>query len=133
MKIGELAKKTDVNIETIRFYERKGIIKCPSKPLSGYRNYSNDYIAIIKFVKNAQSLGFSLKEIEDLLSLKVDEFNDCSLVKIKALAKIEEIENKINALVDMKKSLTEITNRCVGSGPTSSCNILNALDTEELR
>ncbi len=133
MKIGELAKEAGVNIETIRYYERKGIIQRPSKPLSGYRNYNNDIVVIVKLVKNAQKLGFSLKEIDGLLSLRVDQDNDCSVVKTRALKKIEEIEKKINALVDIKKSLTEITNKCIGSGPTSSCNILNALDTEELR
>lgn len=130
MKIGEVAQKAGINIETIRYYERKGIIKRPIKPETGYREYSEDVVAIIKFIKNAQRLGFSLSEIVGLLSLKFDPNKDCSLVKSQALDKITEIEKKIKALSLMKKSLQEITNKCNGLGSTSTCNILNALDSE---
>lgn len=132
MKIGEVAKKAEVNIETIRYYERKGIINRPEKPARGYRDYAEDVVAVLKFIKNAQKLGFSLSEIDGLLSLKFDPEKDCSLVKTRALDKITEIENKIYALQIMKQSLQEITNKCNGLGTTSTCNILNALDSEEL-
>lgn len=132
MKIGDVAKITGVSVETIRYYERTGIITKPTKPDKGFRNYTNDIVTVVKFVKNAQKIGFSLEEIKELLSLKIDPTNDCGLVKIKALSKIEEIEIKITTLETMKKSLIELANRCSGKGKTSTCSILNALDSEEL-
>ncbi len=128
MLIGETAKKAEVNIETIRYYERKGILALPKKSASGYREYSGETVAKIKFVKNAQYLGFSLKEIQDLLALKVDKNSDCSDVKSRALSKISEIKEKITALKEMQKSLEVITHKCSGKGPVSTCTILNAID-----
>lgn len=132
MKIGDLAKTTGVNIETIRYYQRKGILDKPQKPLNGYREYTEKSAVTVKFIKNAQKLGFSLYEIKELLSLRVDPESDCNEVKLRAIAKIEEIEAKIKVLENMKQSLTEITNKCSGIGVTSTCNILNALDSEDL-
>lgn len=131
MKIGEAAKAAGVNLETVRYYERKGMINRPTKTLNGFRDYSDDIVKAIKFIKNAQKLGFSLKEIEELLSLKVEPEKDCSIVKLKALHKIEEIENKIESLEAMKESLIEISSKCSGSGPTSTCSILNSLNNGE--
>lgn len=132
MRIGEVAKIAGINKETIRYYEKQGLIETPVKSSNGYRTYTKDTVSTIKFVKNAQKLGFSLKEIKNLLSLKLDADSDCSLVKKRAEEKIIEIQLKITALKEMKRSLTEITNKCDGHGSTASCNIINALDSKEL-
>jgi MerR family transcriptional regulator, copper efflux regulator len=131
MRISDAAKKAEVNVETIRYYERKGILEVPSTQRSGYREYSDDAVELIQFVKNAQNLGFSLKEIQGLLALKVDPASDCGDIKQRAVSKIAEIENKIRALEEMKKSLQVITSKCSGVGPVSSCTILNAMKHEE--
>ncbi|MGL1902094.1 MAG: heavy metal-responsive transcriptional regulator [Fibrobacterales bacterium] len=133
MLISETAKLAGVNIETIRYYERQGILEVPHKRESGYREYTQEAVALIQFVKNAQNLGFSLKEIKGLLAVKVDPQSDCGDVKQRALEKILEIEEKITALEAMKGSLEIITKRCSGKGPVSGCTILNAMEHEETR
>ncbi|MGL1936144.1 MAG: MerR family transcriptional regulator [Fibrobacterales bacterium] len=131
MLISETAKLAGVNVETIRYYERQGILETPLKRESGYREYTREAVALIQFVKNAQNLGFSLKEIKGLLNLKVDPSSDCGDVKQRALEKIIEIEEKIQSLEAMKSSLEIITERCSGTGPVSGCTILNAMEHEE--
>jgi len=128
MLIGETAKCAGVNVETIRYYERKGILPVPKARTSGYREYTTETVALISFVKNAQNLGFTLKEIQELLAIKVDVTSDCGDIKSRAQKKIVEIEEKIVALQEMKESLGIITTQCSGKGPVSECTILNALN-----
>lgn len=127
LTIGQLAKKADVNIETIRYYERRGLIPKPHRRDSGYREYSDETAKRILFIKHAKDLGFSLKEVHELLSLKVSPGTTCSDVKSKAEEKIAEIEDKIKILQKMKKALLKLTKICSGSGPVSECPILEAL------
>ncbi len=128
LTIGKLAKRADVNIETIRYYERRGLIPEPHRRDSGYREYSDETIKRILFIKHAKDLGFSLKEINELLSLKLDPGTSCSEVRQKAEMKLEDIEGKIKNLRKMKKALMELTKVCSGSGPVSECPILEALE-----
>ena len=130
LTIGQLAQRAQVNVETIRYYERRGLISQPSRPISGYRQYSRDAIASIQFIKHAKELGFSLKEISELLSLRVDPDTTCSDVKRRADVKIEEIGRKINMLKKMKKTLVKISAACKGGVPTSECPIIEALEDE---
>ena len=128
---GRLAQKAQVNVETVRYYERRGLIPEPPRGNSGYRQYSQDAVARIRFIKRAKELGFSLQEISELLSLRVDPETTCGDVKGRAEAKIADIEGKILALQSMKGALANLVASCSGDGPTSECPILEALDAKE--
>jgi MerR family mercuric resistance operon transcriptional regulator len=131
LTIGQLARKTQVNVETVRFYERKGLLPRPPRRESGYREYPPDAVARLQFIKRAKELGFSLKEILDLFSLRVDPHTSCGDVKKRADHKIADIEEKIRTLQEMKKALTKVVGLCHGVGPTSQCPILDLLDPEK--
>ena len=128
MTIGQLASEAGVNVETVRFYERKGLIDQPARPLEGFRRYDPQITRRIRFIREAQELGFSLVEIRQLLALRVDPRTSCLEVKDAAEAKIGSIDEKIAALETMRKALLEITSTCSGEGPTTECPILDALD-----
>lgn len=128
LTIGHLAKKAGVNVETIRYYERLGIISRPDKPQSGYRRYSPELVVRIRFIKNAQELGFSLKEISELLGLRIDPDSTCEEVRLQAEIKVEDIAVKIRALQRMKTALTKLIQACNTSAPTAECPILEALE-----
>jgi len=112
----------------VRFYERRGLIPKPQRKESGYREYSEETVNRIQFIRHAKELGFSLKEINELLSLRLDPGTPCSEVKNRAEAKIEDIERKIKKLQKMKKALVKLTSTCTGSGPVKECPILEAMD-----
>ncbi len=128
MTIGTLANKTGVNIETVRYYERIGLIEAPSRSKSGYRHYAVEVVTRIKFIKRAQGLGFSLKEILELLNLRVDQITSCGEVKKRAETKIAEVEARLRDLERIKASLQEITTLCTGQGPLTGCPILELID-----
>lgn len=127
LTIGKVAKRAQVNVETVRYYERRGLIPEPPRRRSGYRQYSGDDVARIKFIKHAKEVGFTLREISELLSLRVDPHTTSSEIKKKANAKINEIEEKIRSLQMMKIALSRLATQCRGEGPTSECPILEAL------
>lgn len=132
LTIGQLAKRAGVKIETVRYYERRGLIPEPPRRESGYRQYSEDAVARIQFIKRAQELGFSLKEILELLSLRVDGHTTCRDVKQRAEAKISDIKVKMADLKRIKQALVKVTNACSGKGPTSECPILEAMNKEKI-
>ena len=129
LTIGQLARQAHVNVETVRYYERRGLIPPPPRRATGYRQYSPDTVARIQFIKRAQEVGFTLKEIKELLSLRVAPGTTCSDIKIRAEGKIAEVESKIKDLNRMKKALMTLKAACSGRGPTSECPILEALET----
>jgi MerR family mercuric resistance operon transcriptional regulator len=131
--IGQLVKKANVNMETIRYYERRGLIPEPPRNESGYRQYSQDDVVRTRFVKSAQRLGFSLKEISELLSLRVEQDMTCGDVKARVEAKIEQIEDKISSLQKMKEALFGISQKCTGKGPVSHCPILEELENPKFK
>ena len=126
--IGQLANRANVNLETIRFYERKGLLPEPTRNKSGHRQYSIKDLRRTKFIKCTQSLGFSLKEISDLLSLRVEPGNTCGDVKKRVKAKLMNIEDKIKTLKRMRKVLLRLEANCPGKGPLNDCPILETLD-----
>ncbi|MCK5286990.1 MAG: Hg(II)-responsive transcriptional regulator [Thermodesulfovibrionia bacterium] len=128
LTIGKLAKTANVNVETIRYYERRALIPKPRRKESGYREYSEEMVQRIQFIKHAKELGFSLKEIHELLSLKLDPKTSCSEVKNRAETKIADIEEKVKTLQRMKKALVKLTKACSGKGPVIECPILEALE-----
>ena len=107
--IGKVAKQAHVNIDTVRYYERKGLIKRPMKCDGGFRYYPELTVRRIRFIKKAQSLGFSLKEIKDLLKLRTAPGAKCGDIRDKTETKILEITTKINDLRSMKKTLAKLT------------------------
>lgn len=130
LTIGQLAKRAHVNTETVRYYERRGLMPEPPRRQSGYRQYSQDDVARLQFIKRAKELGFSLEEISELFSLRVDPHTTCGDVKMRADTKIADIEEKIEILEEMKRALVKLTARCRGRGPASACPILEGLDSE---
>lgn len=131
LTIGQLAKEAQVNIETVRFYERRGLVPEPPRRESGYRQYSLDSVARIRFIKRAQELGFSLKEISELLTLRIAPDTTCGDIKRKAELKVAGIEGKIRTFKNMKRALTKLVSSCRGRGPTSECPILEILDSRD--
>ena len=126
--IGQVARQAGVGVETIRFYERKGLIKEPPRRASGYRQFSLDAVKRIRFIKRAQELGFSLSEIADLLSLRTVPYSSCKDVKRRAEGKLADIERKLRDLQRMRKTLTQLVEGCSGSGAAAECPILDALN-----
>lgn len=125
LTIGKLAKACDVKVDTVRYYERKGLLLPLERTESGYRVYSTDSVKRLRFVRKAQSLGFTLEEIRELLELSEQPEADCSDIRDKASKKIEEVEKRIFDLVSIKESLTELSEFCPGKGkPLSDCSIL---------
>jgi MerR family mercuric resistance operon transcriptional regulator len=132
--IGEVANRAGVGVETVRFYERKGLIAEPPRLASGYRQYPPDAVRRIMFIHRAQALGFSLREVSDLLSLRGEmPARTCGEVRKRAEAKLAEIESRISALVQMKSALRPLIEACRGRAATSECPILAAIDPEEFR
>ncbi len=130
LKIGEVAQRGAVNQQTIRYYEREGLLPEPPRRESGYRMFPDSTVGRVRFIKRAQELGFTLSEIRELLSLRVDRERSSGAVKALAEAKIRDIEGKIRALQAMKRALTHLSGKCSGRGPASECPILEGLDSE---
>lgn len=128
MTIGALAKQTGVGIETIRYYERRGLIEPVERRESGYRIFDGSSAKKLLFIKNAQQLGFTLEEIGELLRLKVSNNIRCGTVKKKAEVKIEEIDEKITVLKAMKKVLAKLVSHCREELPTDDCPILASME-----
>src|SRR6266851_3339344 len=130
LTIGRLAELGGVHLETIRYYEREGLLPRPPRTRAGYRIFPTDAARRLRFIKRAQALGFSLKEIRDLLALRIKPGTQPEQIRARAEAKIADIEQKIRTLRAMKRTLAQLTTRCSGCGPMAECPILESLDTE---
>ncbi len=128
---GQLAEDAGVGIETIRYYERKGLLPAPPRSHSGYRRFPAEAVSRIRFIRQAQHLGFSLKEIQDLLALRIDPRASCSDVRRRAQAKIGEIEERLRGLRRMREVLRRLIEDCAGRGKTADCPILEALEAPQ--
>ena len=132
MTISKIAKAAGVGIETVRFYERKGLINQPPKPsIGGYRVYPAETGERIRFIRQAQELGFSLREIEELLSLRMDPKTDCADVRERAQVKLDEITQKIAAMKGIQTALEKLIAACPGQGALQVCSIIDAIETPE--
>jgi MerR family mercuric resistance operon transcriptional regulator len=129
LRIGDVAERAGVNLQTIRYYEREGLLP-PPRLASGYRVFSDSAVRQVRFIKRAQELGFSLAEIRDLLSLRASAGAGAQDMRRRARAKIIDIEDKIRSLQAMKEALATLAERCPGCGPLSDCPILDALDEQ---
>jgi len=129
MTIARAAEQADVGVETIRFYERRGLIAQPLKPRGGgYRHYDRETVERIRFIRQAQELGFSLREIEELLALQTNSQADCADVRMQAVAKRQEVERKIGQLEVIRSALDSLIATCPGGGDLSACTIMEALN-----
>lgn len=128
LTIGQVAREAGVNIQTIRYYERRRLLPEPSRGESGYRYYGEETVRHIRFIRNAKELGFSLKEIGELLSLSLNTGGMSSVVKELAKEKLADIEEKIDTLQRMRAALEGLIHTCPGCGPVRECPILDALD-----
>ena len=131
LTIGQVARRAGVGVETVRFYEREGELSEPPRRASGYRQYSEQVVTRLHFIKRAQQLGFSLKEITELLQLRVDAQTSCEEVKQRTEAKIAEVERKLIELRRMRQALLQVAALCTGQGPGGHCPMLDALDQQE--
>ena len=126
--IGEMAKSAGVGVETVRFYEREGLLPEPPRLSSGYRQYSLEAVRRLQFIRRTKDLGFALGEIRDLLELRVNPRTSCSEVKRRAETKIADIERKMAELQRIRRALGRLASTCSGRGPTSACPILDAME-----
>jgi MerR family mercuric resistance operon transcriptional regulator len=127
---GQLAALSGVKLETIRYYEKRGILPVPARSRSNYRLYSEDSAKRLQFIKRAQQLGFTLEEIKELFDLRATRGAGCSDVRRRAMAKIADIESKISSLQAIHAALGKLVNQCSGRGPLSKCPILDAMEGE---
>jgi MerR family copper efflux transcriptional regulator len=130
-KIGEVAKEAGVNLQTLYFYERRGLLGKPPRNASNYRLYTRDALRRVLFIKHARELGFTLEEIKELLSLQASQSARCADVQKRAKSKLQDMEEKIRSLRKMRNALGRLIDECSGQGPASECPLLDALDSEE--
>ena len=133
LTMGKLARRAGVNAETLRYYERRGLLPRPPRTASNYRLYPEASARRVRFIKRAQEMGFSLREIGELLSLRARPGAKCADVLGRAREKVRDIDAKMEALRAMRKALSRLTRECSGKGPVTECPILEALDPEEIQ
>ena len=132
LTIGRLAKEAGIHLETVRYYERQMLVPKPPRTAAGYRMYPPDAVRRLRFIRRAQELGFSLREVRELLSLQASPNATSAAVRMRAEAKIAEIEAKIRTLERMRQSLRNLAQTCDGCAPLSECPILQTLESEDL-
>jgi len=130
MKIGELAKRADVPIDTVRYYEREGLIPPPIRRASGYRDYVDADVDRLRFMRRAKGLGFTLHEIRELLSLTAMSGDDMAALNAQTQAKLRDVEERIHALTRIREALQSLVTACPGHGALDRCPILAALSED---
>lgn len=130
LSIGKVARRGGVTVDTLRYYEREGLIAAPDRGANGYRRYPSDAIKRVQFIKRAQEVGFTHKDIKELLSLRADPNASCCDVRARAAGKILEMETKIAVLERMKSVLSKWVAECPSRGPVAECPIIDALETD---
>jgi MerR family mercuric resistance operon transcriptional regulator/MerR family gold-responsive transcriptional activator of gol and ges genes len=131
--IGRLAKDVGVNIQTIRYYERLKLLAPTARMPSGYRLYGTAEVQRLRFIKNAQALGFTLQEIAELLNLRVNSTARCGDVQRRAQAKLAQVEAKVHDLEALARALKGLIRDCRAGQPTDRCPILKCLEEKERR
>jgi MerR family mercuric resistance operon transcriptional regulator/MerR family gold-responsive transcriptional activator of gol and ges genes len=130
MTIGALAKAVGVNVQTVRYYERRGLVVPMHRKDSGYRVYGGEALQRLRFIRNAQALGFTLREIAELLGLRVSSTARCGSVQVKALAKLDQVQHKVRELQKLARALRDLVESCQAGETTDHCPILNSLEHE---
>jgi Hg(II)-responsive transcriptional regulator len=129
LTIGALAERAGVGVETVRFYERRGLVRRPPRPRTGYRAYPEDTVGRIRFIRNAQALGFTLQEITALLQLRVTAGTSCAAMRSRAAAKLADVKQRLADMNRIRGALQKLVAACPGRGALISCTILEALDS----
>ncbi len=130
--IGTVARRAGVPIDTIRYYERQGLLPEPARRASGYRSYGEGAVAQLKFIRRAKTLGFSLDEIRDLLALSQDRGKGVRAVRQRARQRLDALDLRIAELQRVRDGLARLVEACPGGGAPEQCPILQALNHEEL-
>ncbi len=130
LTIGQLAKQARVNRETVRYYERRRLLRRPWRSIGGYRVFSDEAVKRLLFIRHAKMLGFSLEEVRELLALRVHSVGTCDRVRERAQMKITEIERKIDSLEEMRLVLSELVSACIRRRKTNECPILDSLEAK---
>lgn len=131
MSIGELARSAQVPIDTVRYYEKQGLMPLVKRRASGYREYDADALRRLRFIRRAKALGFSLENIAELLALREQSGQGVRRVRAIAQRKLAEVEQKIDELQRMRKALSHLAAACPGQGRAEECPILRAFDNDE--
>lgn len=131
LTIGAVARRASVAIDTIRYYEREGLLPAPRRRASGYRDYDAGAVERLRFIRRAKELGFSLDEIRELLALSADRERGVRSVKQRAEARLGEVERRIRELQRVRRGLKRLIDACPGHGALEHCPILRALGGEE--
>jgi MerR family mercuric resistance operon transcriptional regulator len=132
LTIGALARRARVGVETVRFYERRGLVRRPARPRAGYRAYPQEAVGRIRFIRNAQALGFTLQEVKELLALRPSAGTSCAAVRSRASAKVADGKRRLADLERIRKALEALIAVCPGRGALAYCSILEVLDSAEL-
>ena len=127
MRTGELAARAGVNVQTLRYYERRGLLARPARSPAGYRSYPDEAVAVVRFVKRSQELGFTLDEVAELLRLAYGGPDDCDAARALAESRVAELERRIADLQRMRGSLAELIATCELPRNRRSCPILTSL------
>ena len=131
LTIGQLANRTGVNIQTVRYYERRGLLASPARTGSGYRQFAPEAVARLRFIRRAQDLGFSLEEIRGLLALRIERASSssCERVRVATEKKVRLVDQKIEELRQIKRNLERLLVACRARKPTGECPILDAIES----
>lgn len=130
MRSSQVAEKAGVNVQTLRYYERRGLLPQPERLDSGYRAYGTDAVRIVRFVRRAQHLGFSLDEVDSLLDLANGGPRDCNAARRMAREKIAQLDDKIVSLSAMRESLTRLVETCDLSRSRRDCPLIDAMEAD---
>jgi MerR family mercuric resistance operon transcriptional regulator/MerR family gold-responsive transcriptional activator of gol and ges genes len=131
LTVGKVAKTTGVNVQTVHYYERMGLVYPSGRKDSGYRLYEEEAVKKIHFIKNAQALGFTLHEIAGLLKLRVSHTARCGDVKRKAEIKLKDVQKKLDGLRALERTLVDLIKTCHVRATTDNCPILKSLEIQE--
>jgi len=131
LSIGQIAERTGLTVETVRFYEKKTLINEPQRSPAGYRQYPPETVRRVQFIQNAKNVGFTLKDIGELLALARNPGTSCGDIKQRATQKIEEVDHKIRELQRIHDALGRMITKCDGRDDLSECPILEELELDE--
>lgn len=130
MKIGEFADRADVNVQTVRYYERRGLLREPERTGSGYRSYEEQDLLRLRFILRAKALGFTLSEVGELLDLRVDPERSADDVRARAQEKIRQTQSKIQDLKGIKAALQRVVGACEAHGSPEECALMHAIGAD---
>jgi Hg(II)-responsive transcriptional regulator len=130
MRTGQTANEAGVNVQTLRYYERRGILQPPPRRVSGYREYPSDAVRIVRFVKRAQELGFTLTEVESLLGLAAGGPKGCEAAQVLASEKITDLDSKIASLASMRNSLRKLLDTCSRPRRERECPLIQSIEAD---